>query len=174
MNWELIGAVSEAVGALAVVVTLLFLAVQLRQNTRTVRNAYRSQITETVSNSISIMQTPEFARVMVKVMNSPEALEPEDKLIFGSFMLRILRIWEDAYFQWRDGDYIAEAWNSNRIYMLDTLSIPGLYGFFETRKAWLDDRFVEYIDSELKNHSAKVSLEYVSKGDVVDVADDSA
>lgn len=34
MNWEAIGAVGEIIGAIAVVTTLVFLALQLRQNTR--------------------------------------------------------------------------------------------------------------------------------------------
>jgi hypothetical protein len=33
MNWEAIGAIGEVLGALAVIVTLVYLAVQIRQNT---------------------------------------------------------------------------------------------------------------------------------------------
>jgi len=47
MNWEAIGAIGEIVGALAVVITLVFLTIQLRQNTRSVdesRNATVSQL----------------------------------------------------------------------------------------------------------------------------------
>ena len=36
MNWEAIGAVGEIVGAAAVVVTLIYVAVQVRQNTRSI------------------------------------------------------------------------------------------------------------------------------------------
>jgi hypothetical protein len=36
MNWEAIGAVGEIVGAIAVVVTVGYLAFQIRQNTRSV------------------------------------------------------------------------------------------------------------------------------------------
>ena len=39
MNWEAIGAVGEVLGALGVIATLSYLAVQIRQNTRTVRSA---------------------------------------------------------------------------------------------------------------------------------------
>ena len=39
MNWEAIGAVGETVGALAVLVTLVYLAVQIRQNTKAVQAA---------------------------------------------------------------------------------------------------------------------------------------
>jgi hypothetical protein len=34
MNWAAIGAIGEIVGAVAVVVTLAYLAIQVRQNTR--------------------------------------------------------------------------------------------------------------------------------------------
>lgn len=39
MNWEAIGAVGETVGALAVLLTLVYLAIQIRQNTRSVQAA---------------------------------------------------------------------------------------------------------------------------------------
>ena len=34
MNWEAIGAIGEIIGAAGVIITLLYLASQLRQNTR--------------------------------------------------------------------------------------------------------------------------------------------
>ena len=161
MNWDAIGAIGEVIGALAVVVTLLFLSQQLRQNTRTVRNAYRSQMAETVSNSISVMQNPEFARILVVALNDSDALTPEEQVVFGSFILRIVRIWEDAYFQWVEGDYESGAWLANRAYMLDTLSNPEARKVFDTRKKWFDARFVEYVEAELTNHTPLVQLEYV-------------
>ncbi len=47
MNWEAVGAVGEALGAIAVVVTLIYLASQLRQNTK----ALRSSTYEAYANS---------------------------------------------------------------------------------------------------------------------------
>lgn len=43
MNWEAIGTVAEVVGAGAVVVSLAYLAVQIRQNTRQVEEQGRAQ-----------------------------------------------------------------------------------------------------------------------------------
>jgi hypothetical protein len=37
MNWDAIGAIGEVVGALGVVVTLAYLAIQIRQNTDSAR-----------------------------------------------------------------------------------------------------------------------------------------
>ena len=41
INWDAVGAIGEIVGAAAVVITLLYLSVQLRQNTRTAKHAIK-------------------------------------------------------------------------------------------------------------------------------------
>ena len=46
MNWEAFGAIGEVVGAAAVVVTLLFLSFQLRQNTRSLDDSRRANISQ--------------------------------------------------------------------------------------------------------------------------------
>ncbi len=37
MNWEAIGAIGEIIGAMAVFLTLVYLALQIRQNTKAVQ-----------------------------------------------------------------------------------------------------------------------------------------
>jgi len=39
MNWDAVGAIAELIGATAVVLTLVYLSIQLRQNTRAVEHA---------------------------------------------------------------------------------------------------------------------------------------
>jgi hypothetical protein len=38
VNWDAIGAVAEVIGALAVLITLIYLALQIRQNTRAINS----------------------------------------------------------------------------------------------------------------------------------------
>ena len=46
MNWDAVGAVAELVGALGVLVTLIYLAMQIRQNTESMQAAAREAIAE--------------------------------------------------------------------------------------------------------------------------------
>ncbi len=39
MNWDAIGAIAELLGAIGVIASLVYLATQIRQNTRSVRSA---------------------------------------------------------------------------------------------------------------------------------------
>ena len=64
MNWEAIGAIGEIVGAIAVVVTVGYLAVQIRQNTRSIRAAAVHQATVGASDfARSIAESEELARI---------------------------------------------------------------------------------------------------------------
>jgi len=49
MNWEAIGAIGEVLGALGVIVTLVYLAFQIRQNTSALKlNAEQSAVNENI------------------------------------------------------------------------------------------------------------------------------
>jgi hypothetical protein len=45
MNWEAIGAIGEVLGAIGVICTLLYLTVQIRQNTRALQGATLDALT---------------------------------------------------------------------------------------------------------------------------------
>ena len=58
MNWEALGAIGEIVAAVAVVVTIGYLAVQIRQNTRSVRDsAFQEVILSIGANGGRISRT---------------------------------------------------------------------------------------------------------------------
>ena len=46
MNWDALGAIGEIVGALGVIATLAYLAVQVRQNTGAIRGATLNAVTQ--------------------------------------------------------------------------------------------------------------------------------
>ena len=50
MNLQLIIAISEAIGAIALLITLIYLAVQVRQNTRSVHAATFQAISDCFNN----------------------------------------------------------------------------------------------------------------------------
>ena len=46
LNWEALGAIGEVIGAGAVLVTLLFLITQLRQNTKSLDESRRATVSQ--------------------------------------------------------------------------------------------------------------------------------
>ena len=46
MNWEAIGAIGEIIGAIAVLLTIIYLADQIKQNTKAVKAATQQAISD--------------------------------------------------------------------------------------------------------------------------------
>jgi len=88
MNWEAIGAIGEIVGALAVVVTLVYLVIQIRQNTAAVATAtYESTMTGFNDINVVVASDPELARLLDRGTQNSDALSVGEITQFN-FLLR--------------------------------------------------------------------------------------
>ena len=88
MNWDAIGAVGELLGASAVLITLIYLAVQIRQNTSAVATAtYESTMTGFNDINIVVAGNPALASVLDRGCQNPDSLSTEEVVQFN-FLLR--------------------------------------------------------------------------------------
>ena len=148
-----LGALGEFVGAIAVVITLLYLVVQLRQNTKSVRASTHQAISSSYIEVFQALQDSDFSSVYVEGMRQYDSLTGEQQVRFNAFALRLFKVQEDAYFQWQNGNYDERSWATNEILLLDILSVKGVRQWWETRKPWFNQEFVIYTDDRLVNHS---------------------
>jgi len=87
MNWDAIGAIGEIVGALAVVVTLGYLAAQQRQSNKIARaESYAKVIDAHVGHHRVLSDHPELAQLYARGLIDFVSLSPMDKARFHSFM----------------------------------------------------------------------------------------
>ena len=65
MNWDAIGAIGEIIGAFAVFITLAYLALQIRQNTKAVHSSALDSTVNTISIARqSIYENDEVDRIV--------------------------------------------------------------------------------------------------------------
>jgi hypothetical protein len=111
MNWEAIGAIGDAVGGFGVLATLLYLAVQTRQNTRAVRAATYSQVADSFADvSLALFQDPDASRLIRRAREEPGSLTPEEVERYELFLLSYMRRAENMYFQSEEGTLDADTW----------------------------------------------------------------
>ena len=84
MNWEALGAISELVGALAVIATLLYIALQIRQNTKAIRGATLNAITE--HKQFELRWSSDIATAWRKSLSEPENLTEEENWQMSEWM----------------------------------------------------------------------------------------
>lgn len=95
MDWAAIGAVSEVIAAVAVVISLVYLAAQVRQANKIARATTRNAIAEsTQSLTRDIIDDREMAEVFAKHLNG-EKLSAVEALRMTGRCYRDMRHWEN-------------------------------------------------------------------------------
>ncbi len=160
MNWDAIGAIGEVCGAIAVVVTLVYLAGQLRQNTRALQAASMDSTTQT-SNDIreTIYSDPAVTKLYLDGLADPLGFEAVDRERFRLLLTNALwAIW-NTYAQSELGG--RDSWSSQRNLLFRILATPGSQWFWEQYATEFDPKFqleVKSIIRELADLKAQKDL----------------
>jgi hypothetical protein len=113
MDWDAVGALAELVGALAVIVTVAYLAVQIRQNTGTARSALQQAMFDsTLTVRLAVWQDPEFAQLILKANEAYESIAPEERMRFHIYAGSCLGMWSQAFAQYERSFVDVELWQS--------------------------------------------------------------
>jgi hypothetical protein len=109
MNWTAISTISELVGALAVVVTLFYVAAQIRQSTNAILANSRQTLLDAdlglISDFIDHAVDPHLIGDEVKST-------PEDERRFTWLLVKAIRIREFAWHQYKSGHLDEKSWQS--------------------------------------------------------------
>ncbi len=154
MNWEAIGAVAEFVGAVAVVITLIYLISQLRQNTKALRSSSYGSIHQQEDNFLADMaRDPNLARLEAKAALGLENLDESERLQWSWLGRRIVYMFQNFHYQRQLGgveDTIAAGWdNAWRIFLTSNKGVKQTY---ETVIPSMSKSFVEYSESLLDRY----------------------
>ena len=146
MNWDAIGAIGEIVGAIAVLATLIYLALQIRQNTKAVRLESRNSLQQAWSHVGSMMaNSPEITELFLKGCRDYRALPVADRLRFSSVLQNVLFAIDLQHLQFSEG--IHEVPGLERIQSL--LRYPGVRDWWGQNKGFFRPAFVGAVESEI-------------------------
>ena len=110
-----LGALGEFVGAIAVVGTLIYLAVQIRQNTAAVAApTYESMVSGVTDINLMIVGNPDVASILARGNADPDSLDYEEALRYAMLLrswanqgLKQLRLFEIGALGSRDWENLA-------------------------------------------------------------------
>jgi len=143
MNWEAIGAIGEI---LAVVVSLIYLAVQIRANHKEVRLAAMHEISVGFRESISTFADPQMAELFTRANLNDDTLTDAETLQLVVGIQRIFRVWEEAHNQYRAGRLDKHTWNTMIKQYSSYLAAPGFQKVWDLRRQYYDDDFRDFVD----------------------------
>ena len=158
MNWEAIAATAEVLGALGVIASLAYLAVQIRQNTLQIRqnieasqtSSYHQAQEQTWQIAIAMAQDGELTRIVATVAEAGlDALTPEERVRFdvgfSSFCFGI----ESLFKLYEKGLVDPENWENTVQNNFHWFSNPHILSYLRSRPGPISRRFLAFVEKRL-------------------------
>ena len=156
MNWEAISAIGQIVGAIAVVISLIYLAREIRSNAReTRRAAMRSALDALIRFSQQITAHADLAELRHRGLADFESLEGTDRSRFDSYMHVLFRTVEDVYYQHLQGNLDPRVWRGLEVVLSETNALPGVQAWWRSRSHWfVGEEFAKFINQQQQTAEA--------------------
>ena len=152
MNIMELGAIGEFVGAIAVVTTLIYLATQIRQNTRAMRAETINAVTSNVQNEMATsLLNPAVATALAKSVSTPHDLTDTEIVHLRGRLISAMMSRQNEYFLHQQGLLDDEIWESLNYAIRVNLGTPWSRRWWSQvgRNAFAVS-FVTYVESQLE------------------------
>ncbi len=123
---SLMGNFGEFFGSIAVVATLIYLALQVRQNSQALRIGARQHVLDRLSDGIRhIVSEPDTRAVITKAFNQIDDLTQDERVHFNHLMMLFSNNFYDALMLHRDSDLNDDAFNLVANAYIGSCATPG-------------------------------------------------
>ena len=153
MNWEALGAIGEIVGALAVIATLIYLALQIRQNTAALASSsFESGISQANDFRLKIADSEELSQIWFDGLSDPHSLSDNQLKRFRILVAAFLDVVSVSFLK-RDLNLFSESvWKSAEATLTRVIVTPGGRWYFENFTNAITDEFQVCINEILNSH----------------------
>lgn len=146
INWEAISAIGELAGAGAVVVSLLYLALQIKRQIIESRfAAVHELVNETNIFFGSVAENKEVAEIWVKGVEDFDSLDKVEKARFLANLSRTFRRTEGLLYLKLRGRLDPMVWKGMDRSKRDLCVCPGVKSFWSRRSHWYTDELNKYV-----------------------------
>jgi len=157
VNLEAINSIAQLIAAIGVIASLFYLAAQIRQNTRSTRAMAVDALTRGIAEILS-GQTPETLRGFARVMENFDGASEDDRLRAIPQLFALFKLFENAWFQQRQGTLDQEQWQGWDAYIRTYYHQPGVKSWWSMRRPAFALGFRDYLESsEAIEHMTKLS-----------------
>ncbi len=150
MTLQDLGSIGEFVAAIATLVTLVYLAAQIRQNTRSVRTSAFQEASRDLAECIDhLSRDPELCRIYLAGAQDFESLTRDERLRFSIYFTGVMRRYENLLYQTREGTVARDAWVGVREAARQTFSQPGVMTWWKRSRDMFNPELRDFIEHDL-------------------------
>jgi hypothetical protein len=144
---EALGNLGDFLGGLGVVITLLYLARQIRQNTKSVESAAFQAAMRDIADAVdSLSRDPELSRIVFDGMRDFESFSREDQRRFATYWAALLRRHENLLEQTRLGNIQPESWQGVASELARVFALRGSQAWWSRGQVAFNQELRDHID----------------------------
>jgi hypothetical protein len=153
---ENLGHIGEFIGALGVVVSLVYLARQMIQNTASVRAASFNSM---VQNSIRLLEPAfidsEFAAFLARAERDPTRLSTEERVRWDAYMTAAFRHFNNVVYQFRVGAIDRQMWEAYRRALKEHLRVASWASWYLENQVVFSEALTHHVETILAELKAE-------------------
>lgn len=147
MALENIYYIGQTIAVVAILISLVFVGLQVRQANLSMRNAARSRHAEKLQQFSRMMaESPDLGELWMKGAEGLDRLTDAERLRFVNVFTYMLRVLEELFFQFEDGLLDEDIWSANTRIMVDVYALDGVKEAWMTRRHLFTARFREFLE----------------------------
>jgi len=144
-----LGNLGEFIGSVAVLVSLIYVAFQIRANTRAVRASTFLGLTNGWLDFLQHTSDAELADLLVRARAAPDQLDRVELYRIFTLGRATFRRYENDYFQFKSGTFDAEAWRGYRSSLRDEVFAgPSMRALWTLSRDKFSPEFAAMVDRE--------------------------
>ena len=148
MSLEQASFVAQIVSALAIIASLVFVGIQLRQATGAMRNSSSQAHSAVYSGIISaIIENADFASIWRRGLSDPSSLGDDEWVRFIACASAQFRFFESSRVQWQQGLLDREHWQNIEAQVRSFVPQPGIQAWWKLRREWHSEAFRAWFET---------------------------
>ena len=147
MSLETVYYIGQTVAVIAIILSLIFVGMQVRQNTAQAK----ADAAEAAHRALIELQrsfTAENSAIAVKANTDYESLSAAEVFFAGMIAMQLLLNMQEAHAKWLDGSLIESRWRVWDEYASFSVS-PAILKTWEQRRSMFSDAFQEFYDGRI-------------------------
>jgi hypothetical protein len=147
IHWQTLGAIGQLATGVVGIPSIIYLAVQVRRQTKERRQAAVYSLTEQWGDiTDSLHDNAEFAEIFLCGVRSFNQLDPVSKVRFSSFFNRLLTFFESMYYSRQQRILTDASWGAVERTIEDLFSNKGVQEWWQLRRRWHTIQFAQVVD----------------------------
>ena len=161
MKPEKLRATAEAVGIIAVIISLIFVGLEVRQSAVATRGATQQALADSARDaSGALVADEETAELTLRFLSADDwsDFNEVERLRIVLLFTSMLRVYEDAHYQWTEGNLSPELWTGWEVSMRGSASPPGVAKYWDERRSYFSENFRAYYEGLMEQPFDNPSL----------------